>query len=95
MTTNNISTVRQILLDQMASLRSANNEQLQAEISRAKALSEVTQAITNASKVEIEYMRHAGSDKSTFLEARDVVEISDGPTAHNPFPRVVRHQLAG
>lgn len=98
MTTNNITTVRQFLLDQMSALRSASSEELKDEISRAKALAEVTQAITNVSKVEAEYLRQAGSNHSTFLEAQEVERIEhddDAPTAHNPFPNVVRHRLVG
>ena len=98
MTTNNITTVRQLLLDQMSALRSVSTDELAGEISRAKALAEVTQAITNVSKVEAEYLRHAGSNHSTFLEAQAVERIEhddDEPSAHNPFPGRTVHRLVG
>lgn len=98
MTTTNphINQVRQSLLDTLADLR---NRESSMDIERAKAVAQVAGVLVDTARVENEYLKITGQDKSNFLETTpdDVLGIphSDGPAAHNPFPVVARHRLQG
>jgi hypothetical protein len=96
MTTNNISTVRQLLIDQMQALRSAlPGSDLEDEIHRAKGMAEVAQSITNASRVELDYLRTVGNGRSDFIESK-AVEIETTPDAlPNGITSITRHRIAG
>jgi hypothetical protein len=91
-----IDQVRQSLLDTLADLR---NKEQPMDIERAKAVATVASVLVDTAKVENEYLKLSGQDRSQFLEAPadDVHQVTriDGPAAHNPFPRVVRHTLQG
>lgn len=90
-----IDQVRQSLLDTLADLRNRENPM---DIERAKAVATVASVLVDTAKVENEYLKLTGQDRSNFLEASDDVHLVphiDGPAAHNPFPRVVRHTLQG
>jgi hypothetical protein len=91
-----IDQVRQCLLDTLADLRNKVNPM---DIERAKAVATVASVLVDTAKVENEYLKLSGQDRSNFLEASPdgVPEIPrvDGPAAHNPFPNVVRHRLQG
>ena len=97
MTTTNphINQVRQSLLDTLADLR---NRESPMDIERAKAVAHVAGVLVDTARVENEYLKITGQDKSNFLETTpdDVLGIphSGVPAAHNPFP-VVRHRLQG
>lgn len=91
-----IDAVRQSLMDTLADLR---NKDKPMEVDRARAIAEVATVLVNTARVENEYLKITGQDRSNFLETApdDVLSIphSDGPVAHNPFPTVVRHRLQG
>lgn len=91
MSTPHIDQVRQSLLDTLADLR---NRETPMDIERARAVAAVASVLVDTAKVENEYLKITGADKSTFLEAPDEVRI-EGPAAHNPFPVSVRHRLEG
>jgi hypothetical protein len=96
MNTPHITQVRQSLLDTLADLRNRENPM---DIERAKAVATVASVLVDTAKVENEYIKITGQDRSGFLETvPDVVPgipRMDGPAAHNPFPSVVRHRLQG
>lgn len=96
MSTPHIDQVRQSLLDTLKDLRNRENPM---DIERAKAVATVASVLVDTAKVENDYIKITGQDRSNFLEtpADDVrgVPRIDGPAAHNPFPGVVRHQLRG
>lgn len=89
-----IDAVRQSLMDTLADLR---NKDKPMEIDRARAIAEVATVLVNSARVENEYLKITGQDRSNFLETApdQVLGIprSDGPAAHNPFPTVVRHRI--
>lgn len=94
MTTPHIDQVRQSLLDTLADLR---NKDTPMDIERAKAVASVASVLVDTAKVENEYLKITGQDKSNFLEAAPDEALGipriDGPSAHNPFPNVTRHRL--
>jgi hypothetical protein len=95
MSNPHIDQVRQSLLDTLADLR---NKEQPMDIERAKAVATVAGVLVDTAKVENEYLKLTGQDRSTFLEQpSDVAPVPriDGPAAHNPFPTVVRHRLQG
>lgn len=90
-----IDQVRQSLLDTLADLR---NKEQPMDIERAKAVATVAGVLVDTAKVENDYLKLTGQDRSTFLEqTADVAPVPsiDGPAAHNPFPTSVRHRLQG
>jgi hypothetical protein len=91
-----INQVRESLLATLADLR---NKDQPMDIERAKAVATVASVLVDTAKVENEYLKLTGQDRSNFLETapEDVLGIPriDGPAAHNPFPSVVRHRLQG
>lgn len=96
MTPPHIDQVRQSLLDTLADLR---NREKPMDIERAKAVATVASVLVDTAKVENEYLKITGQDRSGFLEqapevGTGVPQVS-GPQAHNPFPSVVRHRLQG
>lgn len=91
-----INQVRQSLLDTLSDLR---NKAEPMDIERAKAVAKVASVLVDTARVENEYLKLSGQDRSAFLEtssdsAPDVPRI-DGPAAHNPFPTSVVHHLRG
>lgn len=69
---HHISDVRAALIEQLQALRSAKPTDLDAELRRAKGVSEVAQVIVNSAKVEVDYiMAVKGASDSPFLQAED------------------------
>ena len=96
MTSPHIDQVRQSLLDTLADLRNRENPM---DIERAKAVATVASVLVDTAKVENEYLKITGQDRSAFLgdsvEGSHRITVSETPTANQPFPRVVRHSLQG
>lgn len=92
-TSPHITQVRQSLLDTLADLRNRENPM---DIERAKAVATVASVLVDTAKVENEYLKITGQDRSDFLEtpASDAPGIV-APSAHNPFPTTIRHRLQG
>jgi len=90
-----ITQVRMALLDTLADLR---NREKPMDLDRAKTVAAVASVLIDTAKVENEYLKITGQDRSDFLEAPADsalrIEGSTVPTANNPFPSVVRHRLA-
>lgn len=92
-----IDQVRSALLATLTDLRDRENPM---DIERAKAVAQVAAVLVDSAKVENEYLKITGQDQSKFLDQPPVdsaprIPQSDGPTANNPFPTVVRHRLQG
>ncbi len=96
MSSPHIDQVRQSLLETLADLRNRDNPM---DIERAKAVATVASVLVDSAKVENEYLKITGQDRSAFLEQSPDIEGGvtriEGPTANNPFPTVVRHRLQG
>lgn len=94
MTTPHINELRKHLMDTLADLR---NRTAPMEPDRARAVAQVASVLIDTAKVENEYLRLTGQDRSAFLEqpADDSGPRLEGPTANNPFPTSVVHRLQG
>lgn len=94
MSNPHINQVRQSLLDTLADLR---NKEMPMDIERARAVASVASVLIDSAKVENDYLKITGQDRSGFIEqpVGDGMARLDGPQAHNPFPSVVRHRLQG
>ena len=86
-----IDAVRLALLSTLADLRSKESPM---DIQRAKAVAQVASVLVESAKVENEYLKITGQERSEFMNpASDRIVIGTGPTAHNPFPTSVVHTL--
>lgn len=71
-------------------------EQVKAQVSLATAMKGVADTLVDTAKVEIDYIKATGSDRSDFLEPPVTLPgLTSTPTAHNPFPVSARHRLDG
>lgn len=96
MSNPHINQVRESLLATLADLR---NKDAPMDIERAKAVATVASVLVDTARVENEYLKISGSDRSTFIEMvpgelSGVTSIG-APSANNPFPTSVRHRLEG
>lgn len=81
----------------MATLADLRDRAHPMEPDRARAVAQVAGVLIESAKVENEYLRLSGHDRSAFLEGPvdESMRIDHAePTAHNPFP-VTRHRLEG
>lgn len=92
--TPHITLVREALLATLNDLRDRQNPM---EIERAKAIAQVSSVMVDSAKVEVEYIKATGADRSDFLGAAPTAPQlpapSDTPTAHNPFPTSRVHRI--
>lgn len=72
-------------------------EQIKAQVQVANAMKGIADTLVDTARVEVDYIKAAGADRSNFLEAPPgpvaLPPPSDTPTAHNPFPVSRRHSL--
>ena len=63
---------------------------------RARAMAQVAGVLVDTARVEVDYIKATGADRSDFLEAHaeDLPAIAHKQGAHNPFPTTV-HKLKG
>lgn len=92
-----IDAVRQSLLATLADLRDKENPM---DVARARAVAEVATVLVNTAKVEIDYLRATGQDRSTFLEIPPDDAVAHlGNTPASPLPsgitNITRHRLRG
>ena len=92
MTTPHINTLREHLMQTLASLRDRENPM---EPDRARAIGQVASVLIDSARVEVDYIKATGADRSGFLEDQTAPQLGNEPTAHNPFPSVTRHRLNG
>lgn len=91
--TTHISDVRNELMATLVALRDRDNPM---DVDRARAVAQVAAVLVDTAKVENEYLKLSGQDRSDFLELPPTVRaLTDDVTAHNPFPTSVRHRLDG
>jgi len=74
-----ITEVRRIMMEQLRALRSADKNNIDNELARSKAVSELSQTLINSAKVEIEYLRETGQEQSKFLELPPEVHTGNTP----------------
>lgn len=93
MSSPHITQMREHLMETLASLRDRDNPM---EPDRARAIAQVASVLVDTAKVEVDYIKATGAEKSDFIEAPvdNVVKLPSGPSAHNPFP-TTRHRLEG
>ena len=91
-----ITQLRDHLMQTLASLRDRENPM---EPDRARALAQVAGVLVDTARVEVEYIKATGADRSDFLEAApgttQLPAPNDSPTANNPFPTSAVHRLRG
>lgn len=95
MSTPHITQLREQLLATLSSLRDRENPM---EPDRARAVAQVASVLVDTAKVEVDYIKATGAERSHFLEPEArVPALTNGstPTAHNPFPGSTRHTLEG
>lgn len=101
---NHVSTVRQILLDQMRALRAAGPEEVEQELGRAKGVAELGQVMVNVARVEVDYVKATGQGRAPFFETGShpalpgpsgTHDVTTLPGAKNGITSVVQHRLKG
>jgi hypothetical protein len=93
-TSPHIEQVRQSLLDTLADLR---NREQPMDIERAKAVATVAGVLVDTARVENDYLKITGQDRSKFLE-QPIDDTQRITTVASPFPQVgniTRHRLQG
>ena len=89
-----INQLRQQLMDTLADLRSRDNPM---EPDRARAVAQVAAVLVDTAKVEVEYLKTTGQDRSDFLEQK-----ADSRFAHlgtetvglpNGISSITRHRI--
>lgn len=94
MSNPHINTLREHLLATLASLRDRESPM---EPDRARAVAQVATVLVDSAKVEVDYIKATGADRSDFMEPEPTLhqlpKPSETPTAHNPFPVSRRHTL--
>ena len=89
-----INQVRQSLLDTLADLR---NRETPMDIDRAKAVASVASVLVDTARVENDYLKITGNDRSGFMEPA-VDSMQRITTVASPLPTVgsiTRHRLQG
>ena len=102
---NHISTVRALMIEQIRAIRTAKQgDDLDAEIRRAKGISELSQTIINSAKVEVEYLAATGQASTPFLDVSPDAPYLPGAGSHdtlrlpggeNGITSITRHKLKG
>lgn len=88
--TPHIEQMRKHLMETLADLR---NREQPMEPDRARAVAQVAGVLVDTAKVEIEYIKATGGERSHFLEPTHMVPAPDGPA--NGITSITRHQLRG
>jgi hypothetical protein len=98
MTNPHINDLREHLMATLAALRDRENPM---EPDRARAVAQVAGVLVETAKVEVDYIKATGQDRSGFLEEPPQIE-SDATTAGLPAPEhrngivtITRHKLRG
>ena len=77
MTTPHINTLREHLMETLASLRDRTNPM---EPDRARAVAQVASVLVDSAKVEVDYLRATGQDNSNFIDGmKSPPQIPIGP----------------
>lgn len=96
MSTPHIDQLREHLMQTLAALRDRENPM---EPDRARAVAQVASVLVDTAKVEVDYIKVTGADRSDFIEGKPTAPglpgASTEPSAHNPFPVSKSHRLEG
>lgn len=84
--TTNIEHVRTALLNTLAALCDRENPM---DVDRARAVAQVGSVLVDTARVETEYLKITGQDKSTFLEPP-----AEPETLPNGITTITRHRIA-
>ncbi len=95
-----INQMRTHLMGALASLCDRANPM---EPDRARAMAQVASVLVDSAKVEVEYLKATGQDRTSFLEqpvSADVLRLESGNlSAHDALPNgiasITRHHLRG
>lgn len=72
---------------------------MKAQVTLANAMKGLGDTLVDTAKVEVDYIKATGSDRSDFLEPPALKpQLGPGdstPTPHNPFPVSRTHRLEG
>ena len=94
MSNPSMTQLRKHLMSTLADLRDRDNPM---EPDLARAVAQVAGVLVDTARVEVEFLKATGAEKSKFLgdqqEAPALPAPTGTPTAHNPFPNVRRHVL--
>lgn len=101
-----ITELRSSLMDTLRHLgtigrdgKAIDPEQVKAQVSLANAMKGVADTLVDTAKVEIDYIKATGADRSDFLEPGvtdpSLPAPNSTPAAHNPFPVSKVHRLEG
>jgi hypothetical protein len=102
--TPHITQLRSSLMDTLKRLKDFGRdgkpmdpEQLKGEVQLANAMKGVADTLVDTARVEVDYIKATGADRSDFLEPQEtrpsLPAPSTGPTPHNPFPVSASHRL--
>lgn len=83
---NNITTVRQHLLDTLADLR---DREKPMEVERARAVADVARVLVDSAKVEVDFIKATNGNGSEFLESGQASSLPPGITG------VHQHRIKG
>lgn len=86
MSNNNITAVRQHLLDTLADLRDRDKPM---EVERARAVADVARVLVDSAKVEVDFIKATSGNGSEFLQPGQSSNLPDGITG------IRRHLLKG
>lgn len=91
-----IEQMRKHLMDTLTDLRDRTNPM---DVERARAVADVARVMVDSAKVEVEYIKATGADRSDFIEPKltspALPAPTGAPTAHDPFPGRTTHRLQG
>jgi hypothetical protein len=87
---NNISTVRQHLLDTLADLRNRENPM---DVDRARAVADVARVLVDSAKVEVDFIKATSAAGSDFMQPEQVT--IQGDALPNGIASITRHALKG
>lgn len=95
MTAPHIIQLRQHLMNTLADLR---NKEAPMEPDRARAVAQVAGVLVDTAKVEIEYLKATGQDRSSFLELPADAHVAHLTTQTAALPNgissITRHRIA-
>jgi hypothetical protein len=94
MSTPHITELRQQLLDTLKDLR---NRETPMEPDRARAVAQVASVLVDSAKVEVDYIKATGQDRSGFLEEPPQIttDATGAGLPRNGITTITRHRIAG
>ena len=87
---NNITAVRQHLLDTLADLRNRENPM---EVDRARAVADVARVLVESAKVEVDYIKATAGNNTPFLDAPAPVPVTPATPLPPGYTGVHQHRI--